>query len=165
MDLLTTLYRIIGFLSMPLVIVSVVMMVRTIGRARQISRTSLLIQLGTSPAFFIIYSLLLGVSIAMKWGMPLVLIGLGVGGFWGLGTSLSVRNHQVVGTRSVLYLWLWMATFLLTQMLALFATDGATAGGLATMCFSMGTAVGMNGSLFLRHRQLLASEAVAGGAT
>jgi len=164
MDLLTLLYRLIGFLSMPLVIVSVVIMVRSIGRARRITRKSLLIQLCTSPAFLLLYSLLLGVSIAVKWGVPLVMIGLGVGGFWGLGTALSVENNKVIGTRSVWYLWLWVATFVLTQMLALFATDGATAGGLATMCFSMGTAVGMNGSLLLRHRLLLPSEAVEGGA-
>jgi hypothetical protein len=163
MDLLSAVYKLIGILSVPLVIVSVVMMVRSIGRARYITRKSLLIQLVTSPAFLVLYMLLMGISVAAKWAVPLVMVGMGVGGFWGLGTALSVRNSRVFGTRSVWYLWLWLATFVLTQMLALLSTDGATAGGMATMCFSMGTAVGMNGGLLLRHRQIL--PAVGGNAT
>jgi len=159
---LDIIYKIVGLVAVPLMIVSVIVMVRSIGHAQRISRKSLLLQICTSPAFLVLYSLLLGVSVALKWAVPLVMLGIGVGGFSGLSTALSLKGRQVVGTRSVWYLWLWMATFVLTQMLALFATDGATAGGLATMCFSMGTAVGMNGSLLMRH-QLLSSTLPAEG--
>ena len=159
MDVLTALFKLVAVLSIPLVILSVYMMVRSVGKARRITRRSLLIQLATSPALLVVYSLLLGISVAVKWAVPLVMLGIGLGGFWGLSTVLAVRNGQVDGTRSVLYIWLWGATFVLTQLLAVFATDGATAGGLATMCFSMGAAVGMNGSLFVRHRALLSAAA------
>lgn len=162
MDLLTVIFRIVGFLSIPLVLFSVYMMVRSIGRARRITRRSLFIQLGMSPVFLIGYSLLLGVSIAFKWAVPLVVLGLGVGGFWGLSTALTLRGSQVMGTRSTWYIILWGASFALTQALALFATEGAAAGGLATMCFSMGTAVGMNAGLLLRHYMLLSSSAAGG---
>ncbi len=162
MVVLDIIYKIVGLVAVPLMIVSVIVMVRSIGHAQRISRKSLLLQICTSPAFLVLYSLLLGVSVALKWAVPLVMLGIGVGGFSGLSTALSLKGRQVVGTRSVWYLWLWMATFVLTQMLALFATDGATAGGLATMCFSMGTAVGMNGSLLMRH-QLLSSTLPAEG--
>ena len=162
--ILDIIYKIVGLIAVPLMIISVIVMVRSIGRAQRITRKSLFIQILTSPAFLLLYSLLLGVSVALKWALPLVILGLGVGGFSGLSTGLSLRDRQVVGTRSVWYLWLWMATFVLTQMLALFATDGATAGGLATMCFSMGTAVGMNGSLLLRHRLLSSTLPAEGGA-
>ena len=162
MNILTVIFKIIGFLSIPLVLFSVYMMVRSIGRARRITRKSLYIQLGMSPVFLIVYSLLLGVSIAFKWAIPLVVLGLGVGGFWGLSTALTLRGRQVMGTRSTWYIILWGASFALTQTLALFASEGATAGGLATMCFSMGTAVGMNVSLLLRHHQLLSNSTEEG---
>ena len=155
MNILTVVFRIIGFLSIPLVLFSVYMMVRSVGHARRITRKSLFLQLGISPVFLIVYSLLLGVGISFKWAVPLVILGLGVGGFSGMSTSLTLRGSQVMGTRSTWYIILWGASFALTQALALFATEGAAAGGLATMAFSMGTAVGMNGGLLLRHYLLL----------
>jgi len=162
MDLLTPLFKLIGFLSIPLVAFSIFLMIRSIGKARRITARSLLIQMGTAPLFLLFYSLVLGVSVAFKWAVPLVALGAGLGGLWGFNTALSLRGADVVGTRSIWYLVLWGVSFTLTQLLALFATDGMTAGGLATMCFSMGTAVGMNGCLLLRHRQLL-SVAAEGG--
>lgn len=162
MSLLTPLFKLIGFLSIPLVVLSIFLMIRSIGKARRITSRSLLIQMGTAPAFLIIYSLALGIGVALKWAVPLVLLGAGVGGFWGLNTALSLRGSEVVGTRSIWYLVLWAVSFTLTQALALLATDGMTAGGLATMCFSTGTAVGMNGGLLLRHRSLVASVAEGG---
>ena len=161
MAIVTVFLKLIGLLSIPLMIVSVLVMVRSIGRARRITQKSLLIQIVTSPAFLIVYTLLLGVSIAFKWAVPVTMLGVGIGGFWGLSTALSVKDRQVVGTRSVWYLWLWAGSFAVTQLLAVFATDGATAGGLAMMFLSMGTAVGMNASLLYRHRLLLST--VAGG--
>ena len=162
MNILTVIFKIIGLLSIPLVLFSVYMMVRSIGRARRVTRKSLFLQLGMSPVFLIVYSLLLGVSIAFKWAIPLVVLGLGVGGFWGLSTALTLRGSQVMGTRSTWYIILWGASFALTQTLALFATEGAAAGGLATMVFSMGTAVGMNAGLLLRHHLLLSSGSAGG---
>jgi len=162
MAIVTVFLKLFGLLSIPLMIVSVLVMVRSIGRARRITQKSLLIQICTSPAFLILYTLLLGVSVAFKWAVPMVMIGLGIGGFWGLSTALSIRDREVVGTRSVWYLWLWAGSFAVTQLMALFGTDGATAGGLAMMCLSMGTALGMNGSLLFR-RQLLLSSITAGG--
>ena len=157
MAFLTVILRIVGFLSIPLVLFSAYMMVRSVGRARRISRRSLFLQLGFSPVFLIGYSLLLGISIAFKWAVPLVILGLGVGGFWGLSTRLTLRGQQVVGTRSTWYIVLWGASFALTQILALFATEGAAAGGLATMVFSTGITLGMNGGLLLRHHLLLSN--------
>jgi hypothetical protein len=157
MDLLTPLLKLIGFLSIPLVALSVFLMIRSIGRATRITSRGLLIQLGTAPVFLLVYSLILGVSVALKWAIPLVILGAGVGGFWGFNTLLTVRGSDVFGTRSIWYLVLWGASFALTQLMALTATDGVTAGGMTTMCFSMGTALGMNGGLLIR-RHLLLSE-------
>ncbi|MBN1856073.1 MAG: hypothetical protein JW846_03870 [Dehalococcoidia bacterium] len=162
MTILTVFLKIVGFLSIPMVLFSTFMMVRSIGRARRITRKSLYIQLGLSPVFFIVYSILLGLSIAFKWAVPLVILGLGVGGFWAQSTDLSLRGSHVMGTRSTWYVILWGVSFAVTQAMALFASEGATAAGLATMCFSMGTAVGMNASLLLRHMLLLQSAAPEG---
>ncbi len=161
MDLLTPLYKLIGFLSIPLVIVSVLLMIRSIGKSKRITARSLLIQIVTAPAFLVLYSVILGISVALKWAVPLVILGTGVGGLWGFNTMLSVRGKDVFGTRSIWYLVLWVLSFSVTQLLALLATDGLVAGGLATMCFSLGTAIGMNGGLLLRRHLLVISQAEA----
>ena len=160
-DLLTPLFKLIGLLSILLVILSIFLMIRSIGKARRITARSLLIQMGTAPAFLLVYSLVLGVSVAFKWAIPLVILGVGVGGLWGFNTALSLRGKNVFGTRSIWYLVLWGVSFTLTQLLALAATEGLVAGGLATMCFSMGTALGMNGGLLLRRHLLIAAQAEA----
>jgi len=156
MDLLTPLFKVVGFLSIPLVVLSVFLLTRSIGRATRITSRGLIIQIGTVPVFLLVYSLLLGVSVALKWAIPLVMIGTGVGGFWGFNTVLTLRGNEVFGTRSIWYLVLWGVSFALTQLLALVGTDGMTASGMATMCFSMGTALGMNGGLLIRRRLLIA---------
>jgi hypothetical protein len=154
-DLLTPLLKIVGFLSIPVVVVSIFLMIKSIGRRRRISQRGLLIQLGLSPTFLVVYALLLGVGVAVKWAIPLIVVGLGIGLFWGQGTRLDVRSGETYGTRSIWYLLAWGVSFVLTQMLALFASDGATAGGLAVMVFSTSAAVGMNGLLLLRRSTLL----------
>jgi hypothetical protein len=154
---LTVLLKIVGFVSIPLVIVSVLMMVRSINRSHRITSRSLLLQLAISPTILVIYSLLLGVTVAFKWAIPLTLLGLGLGSIWGQTTNLRLRGSQAYGARSVWYLLLWCATYTATQLLALFATDGATAVALATMVFSTGTAVGMNANLLLRRSWLLST--------
>ena len=157
MDFLSLLFRILGILSIPLIIFSVYLMVRSIGRARRITQRSLVIQLCTSPAVLLIYALILGISISLKWAIPIGLLGLGIGGITASSTALSLRRSNVYGTRSTWYVLLWGASFVLTQTLVVFASSGLAAGGLATMYFSTGVAAGTNVSLLLRRRQLLAS--------
>ena len=157
MSFLTVLYKIVGFLSIPLLVVSTLMMVRSIRRAHKITSRSLVFQLAFSPAFLILYSLLLGVTVAIKWAVPLTMLGIGLGSIWAQSTDLSLRGGRVYGSRSVWYLLVWCATYAVTQLLALFGTDGAVAGGLATMIFSTGSAIGMNGNLLLRRSWLLSA--------
>ena len=155
-DLLTPLLRLVALLAIPLIIVSVALMVRSVGRARRITQRSLLIQICTSPAILLVYVVFLGVSIAIQWAIPIALLGMGVGGLWAQSTVLSMRGSSVFGTRSVWYILLWGGSFIITQTLAVFASSGLIAGGLATMCFTTGVAVGTNASLLLRRHQLLA---------
>jgi hypothetical protein len=157
MSFLTVLYKIVGFLSIPLLVVSTLMVVRSIRRAHKITSRSLVFQLAFSPAFLILYSLLLGVTVAVKWAAPLMMLGIGLGSIWAQSTDLSLRGGRVYGSRSVWYLLVWCATYAVTQLLALFGTDGAVAGGLATMIFSTGSAIGMNGNLLLRRSWLLSA--------
>jgi len=157
MTFLTVLYRIVGFVSVPLLVVSTLMMVRSIRRSQRITSGSLLFQLAFSPGFLVLYSLLLGVQVAVKWAVPLLMLGIGLGSVWAQSTSLSLRGGSVYGSRSVWYLMLWCASYAVTELLALFGTDGAVAGGLATMIFSTGSAIGMNGNLLLRRSWLLSA--------
>ena len=164
-DLLTPLLKLVGFLSIPVVVFSVFLMVKSIGRRRKIGQRGLLIQLGLSPTFLIVYALLLGLGVAMKWAIPLILLGLGLGLFWGQGTRLDVRGGETYGTRSIWYLVAWGASFAITQFLVLFASEGAAAGGLAVMVFSTSAAVGMNGLLLLRRSMVLSASTAGGAAT
>ena len=164
MDLLTPLFKLVGFLSIPIVAFSMFLMIKSIGRRRRIGQRNLLIQLGLSPTFLIVYALLLGLSVSPKWAIPLIIMGLGIGLFWGNSTQLDARGGEIYGTRSIWYLLMWGLSFILTQVLVLFATEGLAAGGLAVMVFSTSAAVGMNGLLLLRRSALLSAD-TAGSVT
>jgi hypothetical protein len=156
MDILALVFRIIGILSIPLTLVAIVLMIRSLRHEQQITARSLIIQLATSPIFLAVYAWLLGVSVSLRIAVPMLIVGLAVGVVWGHTTRLRLtRRAQVAGRRSIWYLAVWGLTFTVTQGLALWASSEVVAHALSTMYFSTGAAAGMNGYLLFRYWRLL----------
>ena len=155
-------FRIIGFLSIPLILVSVGLMIKNLRHEQRLTSRSLVIQLAMSPIILLIYALLLGVSVSVDLAIPLLFVGLALGALWGKTTKLSLNRGQVFGRRSIWYLVIWALTFTVTQGLALAASSGAVSHGLTTMFFSTGIAIGMNVNLLYRRWSLVSHGAPAG---
>lgn len=158
MDIINLILRIVGFLSIPLTLVAIGLMIKSLRHEQQVTARSLIIQLATSPVFLAVYAWLLGVSVSLKIAVPMLIVGLGVGALWGHTTKLRLtRRGRVAGRRSIWYLAVWALTFTVTQGLALWASSEVVAHALSTMYFSTGAAAGMNGYLLFRHWRLLSS--------
>lgn len=156
MDILNLIFRIIGVLSIPLTLVAIGLMIRSLRHEQQVTARSLIIQLATSPIFLAVYAWLLGVSVSPRIAVPMLIVGLAVGVVWGHTTKLRLtRRGRVAGRRSIWYLAVWALTFTVTQGLALWASSEVVAHALSTMYFSTGAAAGMNGYLLFRYWRLL----------
>jgi hypothetical protein len=156
MDILGLIFRIIGILSIPLTLVAIGLMIRSLRHEQQVTARSLVIQLATSPVFLAVYAWLLGVSVSVRIAVPMLIVGLAAGVVWGHTTKLRLtRRGQVAGRRSIWYLAVWALTFTVTQGLALWASSEVVAHALSTMYFSTGAAAGMNGYLLFRYWRLL----------
>jgi len=156
MDIVNLIFRIIGILSIPLTLVAIGLMIRSLRHEQQVTARSLIIQLATSPVFLAVYAWLLGVAVSTRIAVPMLIVGLGVGVVWGRTTKLRLtRRGRVAGRRSIWYLAVWALTFTVTQGLALWASSEVVGHALSTMYFSTGAAVGMNGYLLFRHWRLL----------
>jgi membrane protein CcdC involved in cytochrome C biogenesis len=147
--------KIIGYLSIPLVLLSVFWMIRGLRKQRRLTQKSLIIQMLFSPIFLLVYSLLLKVPVSQTIATTLLIVGLVIGVLWGNTTRLQYRDNQVFGQRSIWYLVIWALSFSITQVLALIARSGIVAIGLSTMFFSTGGAIGMNAYLLYRYSRMV----------
>lgn len=147
--------KILGYLSLVLLVVSVYFMVRSVGRQRRLSLRTLIVPLVSVILFLIIYSLILDISPPAIASAFLALAGLGVGIFWGRTTALSAKGTEVYGRRSAWYVVVWGISIAITQVLALLSTPSTVSWGLSTIYFSTGLAYGMNGYLLFRRWKVL----------
>lgn len=147
--------KIIGYLSIPLLILSVIFMIRSLRRDQRLTPRGLLIPLCTSIVLLIIYNSLLGVSPPTALSYILMFLGLIFGMLWSRTTHLTMRQGMAYGRRSVWYLIIWAFSIGITQLMALTVSSKFVAYGLSTIYFSTGLAVGTNGSLLFRRWRLV----------
>jgi len=150
--------NIVGYLAIPLTILSVFWMIKTLRRPKPVTLRSLIIQIVLPVLVLLVYSLLLHVSVNPALAWPLLAAGLVLGVISGQTTKLNVKKGKVYGQRSVWYLVVWAVTFSVTQLLSLLQRRGIVAVGLATMYFSTGMAIGTNVSFIYRRWRLLSQE-------
>jgi membrane protein CcdC involved in cytochrome C biogenesis len=150
--------KIVGYLAIPLTILSVVWMIKTLRRPKPVTFLSLVVQIVLPVLVLLVYSLLLHVSVNPVLAWPLFAAGLVLGVISGQTTKLNVKKGKVYGQRSVWYLVVWAVTFSVTQLLSLLQRRGIVAIGLATMYFSTGLAIGTNVSFMYRRWRLLSKE-------
>lgn len=147
--------KIIGWLSIPLLIFSVWMMIRSLKKERTITIVSLLLQVAISVVVLILYVVLLKVSPPTGWSWILIAAGLLIGLLQSRTTSLRVDGGKVLGKRSVWFLVVWAAAFSITQLLALLGQGVAASYGLLTVYLATGLSIGANFGLMIARQRVL----------
>ena len=149
--------RVLGYLSIALVVASVVLMVRSLHRERRLKAWPLVLPLAFTPLILLLYVLLLRVTVHTALSWLLLAGGLVLGVVWSRSTRMRVKKSQVYARRSVWYLVIWAATFVYTQTVVVLGAGTSMASyGLATIYFSTGLAVGSNFGLLVSRAATLA---------
>lgn len=142
-------FLIIGWLSIPVVLVGVYKMIASLKKEQTLRGRQLLIMAAVPVLILVLYEMLLDAeSGPLSW--LLLLVGVAGGGWVSSTVDLRITGNDVYGTRSYWYLVLWAATFCFAQLAALGALPAGVGTGLATMYFATGIAVGLNSGLWYR---------------
>jgi hypothetical protein len=155
MQFMQFIFKIIGFISIALMIFSVYIMIKSMRRDQRIKVRSLLIPVFSSLIFLVLYVVILKSVRLSPWSFLLGLVGLAAGILWSKTTLMSLKNNNVVGKRSPWYLVIWGVTIAVTQLLSMTASPGTVAIGISTIFFSTGLNIGTNSSLLVRRQKLV----------
>lgn len=143
-------FLIIGWLSIPVVLVAVFMMVSTLRNEQLMRGGQLLLLAAISAGVLFVYEWALDAE-RSSWSVWLLIGGAVAGGRVATTVDLRITGLEVYGTRTYWYLGLWAATYSFAQLIALGALPAAVGTGLASMYLATGVAVGLN--LVLWNRQ------------
>ena len=147
--------RIIGYLSIVLVMISFGFMIRNLRRGRHLTIRSLIIPILMSILLLGVYYYLLGTAGLTAISIGLMVLGFILGMLWSRTTKLSIKGNSVHAKRSIGYLVIWGISIVITQFMAVAATPELASYGVSTIFFSTGLAVSNNAGLLVRRQQNL----------
>lgn len=147
--------RIIGYLSILILVISFAFMIKNLRRGRRLTIRSLIIPVLMSIVFLVVYSTILDIPGPTAISAALAILGLVLGVLWSRTTQLTVKGSTVYAQRSVWYVVIWGLSIVFTQFMAVTATPELASYGLSTLYFSTGLAVSTNVSLLLRRLEVL----------
>lgn len=140
----------LGLLSIPLIVLSAIMTIRTMRKQQRIKPSALVLQALSPLIVLAVYSLLVGLE-PPPWLVWLLLVaGVALGVAMSRGVEIEVSEGMLVSRRSSLYVIIWAVTLVLTQTLAVVTNSALASYAFATMYFSVGLALSMNAALLLR---------------
>ena len=149
--------RFVGFIS------AIFMMVGFSKLIKQMKKTSRMrVRTHLTSIIFSVLMLVFNVLVLKDarinwWFVFFLIFGAGFGFAWGTTTVLNIQEDKVVGKRSVVYIYFWIASLAITQFLALIAKANVVAIGLAGMFFSTRASLGTNSNILYRMKHLLTS--------
>ena len=148
--------RLVGVVSLFLTGVGFLLLVRQIKKTNRVRAGSILLSMAFSVLMLLFNLLVMNRAPLYGWLLLFLIFGGGFGLAWGRATRLDLREERVVGQRSVIYIYFWLASLLVTQLLGLAARAGVVSLGLAGMFFSTGAALGTNGNILVRMKRMAA---------
>jgi len=158
MDIFDTVMIVLGWLSLPLFVVSLFFMVRMIRKEHPL-KSGLLGMQAAAPVFLlVVYVLFLSLTSSWLAGIAAAVLGLAVGVGWSFTTKMERREGKAIGRRSGLYLAVWGLSFIITQAMVMSVPTDTAAYAAITMYFSAGLTLGVNGLLAIRAQKVMAGE-------
>jgi hypothetical protein len=153
--------RILAWLTIPLMALSIYMMIRAIKKPHVVKVSGLVLQAVTPLIMLAVYALFLGVRPIGWLSVVLLLGGVGIGIARSRSTTFELKGDKVWGTRSGLYLIIWGVAFALTQTLVVWAPTSLAQYGYSTLYLGVGTALAVNLMLLFKRQQLVAGNAAS----
>jgi hypothetical protein len=155
---MVTVLRVLGFLSIPLVALSVFVVVRHLGEQYRLRTRDLVLTGAVSVAILVLYSVVLDVETSTaQWALGAA--GLVVGVVVGRATPMHRRGDHVHAQRTWWTLAMWFVGFAVAQLAVLGALPGGREGGLGAIFVATGLSVGSTLTLALRRSKLAATPA------
>ncbi len=147
-----TLARAVATMSAAVSLMLLVQTVRKLLKEAPVSKLAPFVSIGATVFITFLYVIITGTGVNWWLATLLFLLGLLIGLGEGRLTRLHYRGSTLIAKRSVGYLILWGAAYLLTIALDQLGNAALHAAGILLMAFGLGTAVGSN--LVLLYRQM-----------
>ena len=154
MEYLGIIGRILGILSIPLLLFTIWGLIRQVRKEQRLRMSTPVIGLVMAPVTLLINLVFLRQAFPAFLGPAMLVMGLGLGLAWGQTNRVYRRGDNLVGKRSIFHLVFWGISYAITQLLATFMPAYVVAGGLAAMFFSTGSTLGTNLNLMVRMLRL-----------
>ena len=149
--------RFVGFISTIFIMVGFTKLIKQMKKTNRMRARSHLMSMVFS-VLMLVFNVIVLKAASVNWVFVFFMIfGAGFGFAWGTTTVLNIQEDKVVGKRSVVYIYFWIASLAITQVLALIAKANVVAIGLVGMFFSTGASLGTNGNILFRMKHLLTS--------
>lgn len=145
-----TVYRIIGYLSVPVVVIGVAAAIWSTLRERPLRVRTLLLASGISVAYLLVHDLLRGNEVWRPLGWLTAGIGTVLGARWAGRSRLRSVAGRVLAKGEAWYLAVWGLAVVVVQVSALGALGESTVLGVYAIYLTTGLAPGVNVSLWVR---------------
>ena len=156
-----TLLRLVGYLSVPLVVLSVWVIVRGLGTEYRLRIRDLSVTVLFSVAVLVLFVVVLDVD-TPGWAWGLAIAGFLAGALVGRATAVRAIDGEMLARRSAWACGAWLVGFAYAQLAVLGALPGGSEAGLGAMFLATGIAVGTSVSMGLRRSQVIAAASAAG---
>lgn len=146
-------FRVVSVLGIALTIGSIIVMLLTYRKSREITPKAMSISIGMSVACLLVYSLFLKTGLGMVVWLLGLMVGAGAGVGWSLVTPLFREGVAVKRAGNIWYLAVWGAIFALNQGLIM-ATGRSPAISMMLLIFGTGLVVGNSGAYIVRYYKI-----------
>lgn len=145
-----TVFRIIGYLSIPVVLVGVAAAIWSTLRERPLRSRTLLLTAGIGVAFLVVYDVLRGSEVSRPLAWLAAVAGGVLGTLWAGRSRLRLAAGEVVVKGEAWYLAVWGLAVVAAQVAALGGFGEGTPLGIYAVYLASGLALGVNAGLWVR---------------
>lgn len=148
-------FMVVSVLGITLTIGSIIVMLLTYRKNREITPKAMYISIGMSVAGLLVYSLFLNTNLGMTLWLLGLIIGTGVGVVWSFITPLFREGAAIKRAGNIWYLAVWGAIFILNQFLIM--TIGRTPTlTMMLLIFGTGLVIGNSGAYIVGYYKIKA---------
>lgn len=145
-----SLFRILGYVSIPLVLIGVAVASWSTLRERPLRARALVLVAGIGAAFLVMHDLLRGAEVSRPLGWLAAGVGGVLGARWAGRSRLRSAAGEVLAKGEAWYLAVWGLTVSVAQASALGALGEDTSLGVYAVYLATGLALGVNMGLWVR---------------